>query len=174
MKRVMIIGSSGSGKSTLARRLGAIMRLPVIHIDQFYWSPGWVLRPLADVRADIARLVAEPSWIFDGNNSSSFDLRIARADTLVFLDLPRAVCLSRVLWRLATSYGKVRPDLAPGCPERFDLPFLRWVYDYPRRGRPKALQLLADAPPTVTTHHLRDRKAIARWLVAVSDNGTMR
>ena len=36
---VLVDGPSGSGKTTLATRLGILLRLPVIHMDDFY--PGW-------------------------------------------------------------------------------------------------------------------------------------
>ena len=56
----------------------------------------------------------------DGNYGSSLDLRLPRADTVLWFDYPRHVCLRRVFWRIATTYGRVREDLAPGCPEQLD------------------------------------------------------
>ena len=44
MQRIVVMGPPGSGKSTLARRLGARHGLPVFHLDQAYWRPGWVER----------------------------------------------------------------------------------------------------------------------------------
>ena len=44
-QRIAVIGSGGAGKSTLARQIGAILGLPVIHLDHHYWSPGWVPTP---------------------------------------------------------------------------------------------------------------------------------
>ena len=42
MQRVLIIGPCGAGKSTLAAQLGPKLRLPVFHMDQLNWKPGWV------------------------------------------------------------------------------------------------------------------------------------
>jgi hypothetical protein len=51
--------------------------------------------------------------------------------------LPRAACLSGVVRRIVTSYGAVRPEMAPGCPERFDWAFMNYVWTYRARQRPK-------------------------------------
>jgi adenylate kinase family enzyme len=70
------------------------------------------------------------------------DLRLPRAETIIFLDFPRWLCLLRVLRRWLTYYGDSRPDLPPGCPEKVDADFLRWIWDYPQRSRPNTLTLL--------------------------------
>gem|GEM_PF-6797859 len=41
MQKVAIIGSYGAGKSISARSLGNKLDLPVIHLDAYYWQPGW-------------------------------------------------------------------------------------------------------------------------------------
>ena len=42
MQRILVIGSPGAGKSTFARRLADTLDLPLMHLDQQYWLPGWV------------------------------------------------------------------------------------------------------------------------------------
>lgn len=148
MRRIMIVGSSGSGKSTLAIRLGEKTRLPVIHIDRIYWSAGWTLRPHDEIYRRVESAAEKPEWIFEGNHSPSFDVRAARADTIIFLDLPRRTCLIGVMRRVLTFYGRVRPDMAPGCPERFpDWGLLTLIRNYPCHGRLTALKLLREASP---------------------------
>jgi hypothetical protein len=53
------------------------------------------------------------------------------------MDLPRAVCLRRVIWRSVRNYGTNRPDLPKGCPERFSFPFFRYVWDFPAKHGPR-------------------------------------
>jgi adenylate kinase family enzyme len=142
MRRVLVIGSGGAGKSTFARRLGARLGLPVIHLDANYWNPGWVETPKDEWRRKVERLVEGNAWVMDGNYSGTLDVRLAACDTVVFLDLPRAVCVWRVLKRGLKYRNGSRPDMAEGCREKFNLEFLLWIWDYPKRTRPKIIELL--------------------------------
>ena len=123
----------------LARKTG----LPIIHLDTEFWQPGWTITPREPWRAKVAELVAREAWIMDGSYGASLDLRLPRADTVVWFDYPRRVCLCRALWRVATTYGQVRADLAPGCPEKFDLEFLRYIWDFNTKSRPQIAAALA-------------------------------
>lgn len=145
MRRVLLIGSGGAGKSTVARRLGAATGLPVVHLDARFWRPGWTPTPRDEWRRTVATLVAGDAWVMDGNYGGTLDLRLAACDTVVFLDLPRLVCLRRVVARALRHAGRTRPDMAPDCPERLTLEFVRWVWRYPRRQRPAVLRRLAAA-----------------------------
>lgn len=165
----MIIGGSGSGKSTTARKLGDITGLPVIHFDQFYWQPGWVERPREDFLRLTKEATAADSWIIDGNYSGTFDDRLARADTIVFLDLPTWTRIRRVWWRTLTNYGRPRPDLGNACPERFDWEFLfRFVPAYHTSGaRDRAVALLARTPAHITIHHLRTLADVREFMTEI-------
>jgi adenylate kinase family enzyme len=143
MRRILVIGSGGAGKSTFARRLGAALGLEVIHLDALYWQAGWVEPPKEVWRGRVEELLQREAWVMDGNYGGTLELRLAACDMVVFLDLPRVVCLWRVLKR-AVKYRKGgRPDMAPGCPEQLSADFLRWIWNYPARSRPKVLKLLA-------------------------------
>ncbi len=165
MKRVMVIGGSGSGKSTLAREVGAITGLPVVHIDPMYWKPGWVQRSKEETRGLVLEATAREAWVFDGNHHSTFEARIARADTVIWLDLPTWLRMWRVVVRTWRYLGRARPDMAEGCPERFSLYFvLYWVGGYRWRSRPKDVVLMQGLPPHVAGLRLTSRKAVAAYL----------
>jgi adenylate kinase family enzyme len=69
----------------------------------------------------------------DGNYTTHLDLRLPRAEAVIWLDLPRYVYFPRAVWRMIRNYGRERGDLGPGCPERFEPLFFRdWVRTYPR------------------------------------------
>lgn len=140
MKKIAIIGSGGAGKSTLAVQLGETLGLDVYHIDSLFWKPGWVSIPRDELREILTELVQRESWIIDGNYSDSLDIRLAVADTVVFLDFPRHICLWRVIKRFLQNRGKVRPDMGPGCPEQIDCEFINWIWSFPINSRPRILQ----------------------------------
>jgi adenylate kinase family enzyme len=137
MRRVLVIGCPGAGKTTLARQLAERSRLPLVHLDFHYWRPGWQLPDSKEWRAQVLALADAPAWIMDGNYSSTYDIRMPRADTLVWLDYPRSICMRRVLLRTLTGYGRTRPDLPESCPERLDIPFFRYVWNFPEKHRPR-------------------------------------
>ncbi len=146
MQRVLVLGSSGSGKSTFAIRLAGITGLPMISIDAVYWQPGWTGPDLVTFSQQMTELAQSERWIMDGNYQShgAGELRRSRADTVFWFDLPRHVCMTGILTRIARSYGRVRPEMAPGCPERFDAEFFRYVWTYRAKQRPKLLAYLDD------------------------------
>ena len=139
MRRVLIIGASGAGKSTLAVRLGKILGLPVIHLDAEHWMPNWVAPPQEEWRPKVEKLCRLDSWIMDGNFSGSLDIRIPASDTVIFMDYPRPVYIWRVLKRVWKLRNQTRPDMAPGCPERFDREFMVWLWHFARNTRPSIL-----------------------------------
>ena len=138
--RVAVVGCSGAGKSTLARRLGELLGLPVTHLDRLFWRPGWVAAPDEEFRAAQEDVGAAADWVIDGNYRRSMDLRLPRADLVVFLDLPRWRCFTRVVLRIVRELGQDRQ--AAGCPERLDLDFLRWVWRWHRDHRPPMLEAI--------------------------------
>ena len=130
MQRVLVIGISGAGKSTFSRALAARTGLPLIHLDQHFHQPGWTMPPRAVWRATVADLTQREAWVMDGNYGSTFDLRMPRADTLIWFEHPRLRCIRRALSRVIVYRGQVRPDMAPGCPERLDLEFIRYIWNF--------------------------------------------
>jgi adenylate kinase family enzyme len=168
VKRVAVIGSGGAGKSVFSRQLGDRTGLPVFHLDALHWRPGWVEPPNDEWAALNRELVKGERWIIDGNYGGTMEIRLPAADTVVFLDLPRLVCLWSVISRWARHRRRTRPDMAPGLNDKLDPAFLRWIWDYPRTRRPGILQLLATLPPTTRVVRLRSRRAMREFLASVA------
>lgn len=167
MKRVAIIGVGGAGKSWLATRLGARLALPVIHLDQHYWRPGWAEPSRDEWRAQQVALLDEQhpeGWVADGNYGGTMDLRFARADTVVFIDPPSLLAVYRVVRRqLRGDNPAAPPDVARW--NREFLRFLRYVWRYRRARRPIVVQRLTAFGGQV--HHLRTRRDVQAFLAAI-------
>lgn len=158
------MGPPGSGKSTLARELGKRHGLPVFHLDQTFWQPGWTETPADHFRAEVERLAKLPTWVIDGNYTGTIAPRFARADAVIFLDVPSWVSVVRLLRRTVAGYGRVRADAAPGCAERFDLAFLRFAWSWNRLQRERVLALVESFPGRKAV--LRTRAERRRLLAA--------
>src|SRR4029078_8821981 len=110
--RVVVTGLAGSGKSTFALALAAKTGLPVIHLDLQFWKPGWGAQSGTQWRGRHGSVLRGDAWIADGNYHETLDLRLERADTVVYLDTPWWVCAARAVVR-----GVRRPEgqLPDGC-----------------------------------------------------------
>jgi adenylate kinase family enzyme len=107
--------------------------------------------------------LAEEKWIMDGNFDRTIPKRLQRCDTVIYLDFSRFACLMGVLKRVLTTYGKVRPDMGEGCPERIDLDFLKWVWNFNKNKRERNYRLLKEAEG-VRVIILKNRRMVKKFL----------
>jgi adenylate kinase family enzyme len=166
VERVTVIGCGGSGKTTLARELGRRLGLPVVHADfVVHAEPGHVERPEPEWQAELAAVADGEHWVIDAMKLSTLDHRLARADTVVFLDLPRRACYAGLLRRRLRHRGRIDPML--GVADVLGLGFLGWIWGFPRRARPQILALLARHAADTDVVVLRSRSQVRRWLETI-------
>ena len=167
MERVMIIGCGGAGKSTLARVLGEKTGLPVVHLDRIWWAPGnWQHRSREEFDALLKLEMDQPRWIMDGNYNRTMEIRLEKADTVIYLDYNRFVCLWSWVKRVITHWGKARPDMAPGCAEWFDPEMAGWIWNFNKMYRQRYYRLLNEAEG-VETIVLKNRRAVRKFLDSI-------
>jgi len=94
-----MVGTSGSGKTTVGRKLAARLGVPFIELDAIFHQPGWTELPRAEFRSRVQGMTDGDAWVLDGNYSSVLDLVWARADTVVWFDLPRAMVMRQLIPR---------------------------------------------------------------------------
>jgi adenylate kinase family enzyme len=118
VRRVSVVGTSGSGKSTIAKELAAVLGVPHLELDSVHHQPGWVPLPPDEFRQAVAVKVAEDGWVIDGNYSAVRSIVWARADTVVWLDLPKRTVMRQVIWRTFRRVAR-REELWNGNRERW-------------------------------------------------------
>jgi adenylate kinase family enzyme len=89
VRRVSVVGNSGSGKTRLGRMLAERLGVPFVELDAIFHQAGWQPLPPEEFRARVEAAAAGDGWVIDGNYSTVRDLVWARADTVVWFDLPR-------------------------------------------------------------------------------------
>ncbi len=99
MRRVSVVGVSGSGKSTLGRDLAARLGVRYAELDAIFHQPGWTPLDSAQFRRRVTSIASGDGWVIDGNYSAVRPLVWERADTVVWLDLPRRTVMRRLIWR---------------------------------------------------------------------------
>ncbi|MFP7254831.1 DNA topology modulation protein [Terribacillus goriensis] len=169
MNRIALIGSGGSGKSTLAMAIGKVLGIEVWHLDAILWQPNWVLTPREVQKQIQALLIEKKSWIIDGNYQGTLDIRLNAADTIIFLDMPRTLCLYRVLKRRLMYHNRSRPDMQKDCKEKIDWQFLKWIWDFPSQKRPQMQQKLADLTMDKRIITLKSPQEVKRFLADLKD-----
>ena len=165
MRRIAVVGSGGAGKTTFSRRIGDVLALPVIHLDHHFWKPGWTETPRDEWRRMQEEMVAADRWVIDGNYGGTMEIRFARADTIIVLDYPRVLCMARALRRSVLAFGQ--ETQAPGCPERVDPGFYRWIWDYPAQGKARMMAKLREHGADAAWVWLTSPSQADRWLAAL-------
>ena len=169
----MVLGvSPGVGKSSFARKLSEKKGIPVYHLDSYFWKPGWVESSQKEFREKQQRLVEQERWIIEGNYTSTYKIRSQKADTLIYLELPLAACLYRVVKRRIINHGKTRPDMALGCPEKLDRGFLTFIISTYRarkvKMRKRMVEFIEESPHNKVIF-LRGRKQIDGFLKGMAE-----
>lgn len=155
-QRIHVVGNSCSGKSSLAERLGRRLALPLVDLDALNWEPNWVGLSATDPAEFERRLrdaTADDAWIVAGSYAR-FSERVfwRRLETVIWLDLPLLVLLSRALtrswrrWRSkellwGTNYERFWPQLMVW---RKDESLLWWIATQQRRKRRDLIERMAN------------------------------
>ena len=98
-QKVVVVGCSGSGKTTLAKRVATAIGAPHIELDSLYHGPNWKVTAQDEFVAAVQKAVSESKWVVDGNYRVVRDHVWARADRIVWIDLPFRKTMSQVVSR---------------------------------------------------------------------------
>ncbi|WP_123815529.1 topology modulation protein [Myceligenerans xiligouense] len=173
MQRIAIIGCGGSGKTYLANQLAGVLDLPLTHLDSVYYDTDWNPLPREEFAEVQRTLVARPRWLVEGNYTETLLIRLAAADTVIFLDLDAVTCLTGVFRRRLRYRGGQHAE--DGVYDRISWSFVRYIWGYRRTMRPRVHRLLAEHGShaeliTVTSRRqaaalVAQLRAVHRWSV---------
>src|SRR5262249_40543127 len=104
----------------------------------------------------------------EGGYGNTFHLRMPRAETILWLDLPRRIAFPRVVRRMALHFGGVRDDMAQGCPERFDWAFLKWAWAFKRTHAAKYRLALAAHASHANVKVFAGTREVNRFLASLN------
>jgi adenylate kinase family enzyme len=177
VRRVSVVGTSGVGKSTLSRTLAGALDADFLELDSVFHQAGWVPLPTEDFRQRVGDVVAGERWVIDGNYTSKVrDLIWARADTVVWLDLPRWIVMRRIIWRSVQRAAR-RTELWNGNREHWRNLFsldkensvIVWAWQTHARNRTRYAAVMAD-PAYAQLHfvRLKNPAEVRRFLSAAS------
>jgi len=99
--RIAIAGAPGAGKTTLAGRLAPLVDAPAVELDELAHGPAWSMR--AEFAADVEAFTRGPRWITEWQFDEARPVIAARADTLVWLDLPTPLIMTRLVRRIVSN-----------------------------------------------------------------------
>ncbi|MGH3778297.1 MAG: DNA topology modulation protein FlaR [Pseudonocardiaceae bacterium] len=162
MDRIAIIGCGGSGKTHLANQLAALLNLPVTHLDGVYYDADWNPVPQEQFAALQRDLVAGPRWLIEGNYAATLPIRLAAADTVIFLDLPAIICLVGVAQRRWLYRGG--QHARDGVYDRITWSFVRYIWGYRKTMLPRVRQLLAEHEVDARLVTLTSRRQATRFV----------
>ncbi|MFT8570771.1 MAG: DNA topology modulation protein [Leuconostoc pseudomesenteroides] len=165
--KIMIIGCGGSGKSTLATKLSHKIDVPVSHLDALLWHDNWEMSSKDEQRHIINNVLDKDQWIIDGNYSATLDMRVAKADTIIFIDRSKVMCLYNVVKRYIHYKGHSRPDMHANCPEKIDFEFVHWIWTFNKKRKPAIIEMLADVKHTKNVVVLKSNRQIDYFLKSV-------
>jgi len=168
MQRVVVVGGPGSGKSTVAAMLAERLTARHVELDGLWWDPEWTPAGCEQMRRRLAGPLVADRWVIDGNYIDEVaDLVWPLADTIVWLDLPRHVCVRRAVLRSggrairrSELWNGNRQSLAVLSPWSIARLVHRWP-DYSKRIARTLTELAIDEEHVV---HLDSDAAVDRWL----------
>ncbi len=175
MERVAIVGSPGSGKTTLGRALADRLGARFVELDGLHHRPNWEEAPTAEMRAAVAEALDTDRWVVDGNYRTTADLTQMQADTIVWLDLPRATVTWRVTWRSVRRVA-TREQLWSGNRESLrrlvsrdpETSIAVWTWtQWPKYQERYTAQLDEKIWAHADVYRLRSQREIDAWLAAV-------
>ncbi len=170
MKKVAVFGNAGGGKSTLSRKLSEITHLPLYVLDKIQYKPGGVVVPYDEYKRTHEEIISKNEWLIDGFGSlETVWLRLGKADTLVYIDLPLYIHFWWVTKRFITGFfvpPKGWPENSPLWKSSMRSYYTVWLCH--ERLTPKYRDYVLEAEKTKKVYHLKSIKEIKDFYESIA------
>lgn len=160
--RISIIGGAGTGKTTLSNLLSEKYNIPVTHIDGIHHLKNWQVRDKSERDKIILDIVEKEQWIIDGTYKDTIKQRLERSDLIIWLDYSTFAQIKGILKRFFNNPGKEKPEI-PGCNERLNLEFLKYVINYRKKKRHFVVEAIESVDPSKVLIFTK-QKDLNKWL----------
>ncbi|AWH93501.1 AAA family ATPase [Dietzia lutea] len=171
-QRIAVAGVSGSGKTTLCDHLAGVRTCARVEMDSLFHGPGWT--PRESFLDDVREFVAGPRWVIELQYRQARPLVVSRADTLLWLDYPARVHMTRLVRRTVRRRlrreelwnGNTEPPLHTVFTDSDHI--LRWGWRTRHKLKPVVPTLEARFPD-LTVVRLTSPRQSDRWVEALAE-----
>lgn len=136
LKRIAVIGLPGSGKSTFASQLGEILNIPVHHLDRHMFEPDGKKKNKQEFIEIQKAMLSEDAWVVEGCSFSTFEMRFAKADVLIYFHFSRLVCF----WRLCKRIFNYKQEFGGLRAVTWEILKYTWNFDKQKRQKIEELR----------------------------------
>ena len=165
MKRVLVIGCPGAGKTYFSKKLGQILSLPVIHMDNLYWNKDKTSISQEELKIRLKPYLEKDSWIIDGNYHHCLEMRLPYATDVFMLDISRKECIEGIKERI----NQPRDDI-PWIETKEDADeLIAWTEDYGFRTKDEEVALL-NKNKHLVVHIFKTRQEMNDYLSKLENN----
>ncbi|MFG0248136.1 MAG: hypothetical protein ACF8OB_04555 [Phycisphaeraceae bacterium JB051] len=158
----------------MAKAIAARLGIKYICNDSLIWRANWINVPDDERLPGFEKATHCDTWVIDGNVTSTHRpenaLLLERADTIVWLDLPRRTVWRQVIWR-TFKRSLTREELWHGNRESFRLGFMSrdsvilWSIKTFKRYRKRYEQIAADLTYAhLNIIRLKSKRQVQNWL----------
>ncbi len=135
-KKFALIGLPGSGKSTFASKLGRVLNIPVHHLDKHMFEPDGKKKDKQEFIEVQKSILSQEAWVVEGCSFSTFEMRFAKADILIYFHFSRFICFLRLFKRIF-NYEK---DFGGLRAVTMEILKYTWKFDKEKRARIEELR----------------------------------
>lgn len=135
-KKFALIGLPGSGKSTFAAKLGRMLTIPVHHLDRHMFEPNGKKKDKEEFIEIQKAILDEDAWVVEGCSFSTFEMRFAKADVLIYFHFSRLICI----WRLFKRVFNYQSDFGGLRAVSWEILRYTWNFDKEKRARIEELR----------------------------------